>query len=353
VRATRRRGSHLGEGTASVCGARSTSMAIATESRSAWAHSRPIDRAGPPRLISNRCRGVSGVPHSPDRTDARPVWIGLGDYRVPSGRFNRVQSRLHAQAGWDSGHASPSRQGIGAPASNPNSSWAEGGMARTRVKQRPDDATRHRDYRKVAATSPGGGRRGAACGGIGSSRSHRSGHRHDGKRRADGRTLGTSEGGVGTTRPTEIAAHRGPPVAPMLVLVGSSGTAEPLGRRIQSIRRESHWDKEFHFSKTPDKVRKTFLRAMASVRNVCLRAVIVPKGKIRSAFLRDSDEGLYNYIVRPVLEHDDGRIREAKLFIDKRGPGREQRPTARRPGRGLLSTQADRRHPTPLIGRWC
>jgi hypothetical protein len=36
--------------------------------------------------------------------------------------------------------------------------------------------------------------------------------------------------------------------------------------------------------------------------------------------LRTNNDGFYNYIVRSVLDHDDGRIVEAKLFIDKRGP---------------------------------
>jgi hypothetical protein len=106
----------------------------------------------------------------------------------------------------------------------------------------------------------------------------------------------------------------------MLVLVPSSQIAEDLGHRIQNIRRELKWSKEFHFSKTPDKVRDTFLRTMASVATLRFRAIVVPKDKVYSEFLRDSDEGFYNYIVKLVLEHDGGRIRDAKLFIDKRGP---------------------------------
>lgn len=106
----------------------------------------------------------------------------------------------------------------------------------------------------------------------------------------------------------------------MLVLVSTPEMAEDLDARMERVRQEQRWTKEFHFSETPDRVRQAFLEAMGSRQGLLFRAIVVPKPRIYSDFLRKNNDGFYNYIVRLVLDHDDGRISEAKLFIDKRGP---------------------------------
>lgn len=106
----------------------------------------------------------------------------------------------------------------------------------------------------------------------------------------------------------------------MLVLVSTPEMAEDLDGRMEQVRRERQWTKEFHFNETPDPVRLAFLKTLGSAPGLRFRAIVVPKGQIHSEFLRTNYEKFYNYVVRSVLDNDGGRIQEAKLFIDKRGP---------------------------------
>ncbi|PSR23229.1 MAG: hypothetical protein C7B45_03805 [Sulfobacillus acidophilus] len=106
----------------------------------------------------------------------------------------------------------------------------------------------------------------------------------------------------------------------MLVLVPDAQIAESLRERIEEVRRNHRWSKEFHFNETPDDIRRAFLQAMGSHRSLVFRAIVVPKTDIFSGFLRENNDSFYNYVTRQVLEYDGGTIQQAKLFIDKRGP---------------------------------
>ena len=104
----------------------------------------------------------------------------------------------------------------------------------------------------------------------------------------------------------------------MLVLVKDDSLAEAIREDIEILRQDLRWHKEFHFSKTPDNVRREFLSTTAR-HPISFRAIVIPKGLIYTDFLKTNTDAFYNYITRLVLEHDGGIITQAKLFIDKKG----------------------------------
>ena len=104
----------------------------------------------------------------------------------------------------------------------------------------------------------------------------------------------------------------------MLVLLANDSLAEAIHEDIESIRTDLRWFKEFHFSKTPDRVRTSFLSVTAR-HQLRFRAIVIPKGLIYREFLKTNNDAFYNYVTRLVLEYDKNTITHAKLFVDKKG----------------------------------
>lgn len=104
----------------------------------------------------------------------------------------------------------------------------------------------------------------------------------------------------------------------MLVMINNVKITEQVSQDIDQIRTDLHWAKEFHFNKCPDRVRTVFLQTMAR-HPLKFRAIVVPKARIYTDFLRHNNQAFYQYMTRLVLEHDNGMFEQAKLFIDKRG----------------------------------
>lgn len=104
----------------------------------------------------------------------------------------------------------------------------------------------------------------------------------------------------------------------MLVLLENREQAKVLRQDIETLRRDLRWQKEFHFSKTSDNIRTSFLSITAR-HPLSFRSIVIPKGVIYRDFLKANSDAFYNYVTRLVLEHDQGAITQAKLFIDKKG----------------------------------
>jgi hypothetical protein len=90
---------------------------------------------------------------------------------------------------------------------------------------------------------------------------------------------------------------------------------------------------EFKFNKSSHAVRDGFFQAVRGC-PFAVRAIVVRKDIIRSAFLRTNKRDFYRYFVRQVMTHDGGVLANARIVIDGSGD---------RAFRRMLATQL-RRH---------
>lgn len=65
----------------------------------------------------------------------------------------------------------------------------------------------------------------------------------------------------------------------MLVLIENASVAETIREDLEQVRQDLRWQKEFHFSKTPDTVRQGFSSVLAR-HPIAFRAIVVPKALI-------------------------------------------------------------------------
>ena len=75
---------------------------------------------------------------------------------------------------------------------------------------------------------------------------------------------------------------------------------------------------EFKFSKSRDEVRDRFFRAVAAA-PFRVRAIVVEKALIHSAVLRSEKGSFYEFFVKQMLRHDNGRLTNARVIIDGSG----------------------------------
>ena len=109
----------------------------------------------------------------------------------------------------------------------------------------------------------------------------------------------------------------------VLIIFDSAEDAQQTERKIRDLRvslkvRDNF---EFKFNKMDDFRRLQFLEAVRGC-PFRIRAMVVDKRLIHSDTLRKDKNKFYNYFVEKVLEHNQGRIRQAKLRVDGSG-GRE------------------------------
>jgi len=74
----------------------------------------------------------------------------------------------------------------------------------------------------------------------------------------------------------------------------------------------------FKFSKSRDEVRDRFFRAISAA-PFRVRAIVVEKAVIRSAHLQTDKASFYEFFVKQMLRHDNGRLTNAKVIIDGSG----------------------------------
>ena len=106
-------------------------------------------------------------------------------------------------------------------------------------------------------------------------------------------------------------------VAAMVLFADADDAA--LTRRLiaGSAARHLHTG-EFKFSKSRDEVRDRFFRAVAAA-PFRVRAIVVRKEVINSVHLRSDKESFYEFFVKQMLRHDNGRLANAKVIIDGSG----------------------------------
>jgi hypothetical protein len=75
---------------------------------------------------------------------------------------------------------------------------------------------------------------------------------------------------------------------------------------------------EFKFSKSREGVRDQFFRAVAAA-PFRVRAIVVQKDIIQSEHLKSDKESFYEFFVKQMLRHDNGRLANAKVIIDGSG----------------------------------
>lgn len=103
-----------------------------------------------------------------------------------------------------------------------------------------------------------------------------------------------------------------------MVIFGDANDAALTRRMIEgSAARQLHKG-EFKFSKSRDEVRDRFFRAVGPA-PFRVRAIVVEKAVIRSAHLQTDKESFYEFFVKQMLRHDNGRLTNAKVIIDGSG----------------------------------
>ncbi len=108
-----------------------------------------------------------------------------------------------------------------------------------------------------------------------------------------------------------------------LVIFDDNLLAEETAVALKKVRRELGFpdSMEFKFHKSREGVKHKFLET-ASTFAFRIRAIVVEKNKIRSNFLRTSKDSFFNYVIMQVLKNNSGKIKNAKLRVDKRGEKR-------------------------------
>lgn len=95
----------------------------------------------------------------------------------------------------------------------------------------------------------------------------------------------------------------------------------PLNAEIEAFRRDNHFPvrHEFKFYSTPDRVRRRFLHLL--LKHECLvRCLVIDKYLVVGDQSRGQEQ-FYDVIVK-TLHHDNGRLQEATLIVDKQDNGR-------------------------------
>ncbi len=105
-----------------------------------------------------------------------------------------------------------------------------------------------------------------------------------------------------------------------LVIFTDSLEAEKTSLAIKELRRKLHVADfyEFKFNKTDKRFKNAFFETVRKF-DFKIRAIVIDKEIIRSQRLKTDKESFYNYTVMQVLKHNQGKIKNAKLKVDKRG----------------------------------
>lgn len=105
-----------------------------------------------------------------------------------------------------------------------------------------------------------------------------------------------------------------------LIIFDDELEAEKTAVAIKDLRRELKFpdDLEFRFFKSSQFVREKFLKRVCNFR-FRIRSLVIEKALIRSEELRCNKNSFYSYVIKLVLEHNDGTILNAKIKIDGSG----------------------------------
>jgi hypothetical protein len=105
-----------------------------------------------------------------------------------------------------------------------------------------------------------------------------------------------------------------------LVIFDDDLEAEKTALEIKKLRRELGFpdEYEFKFQKCRRAVRERFLNAVKPCA-FRIRSIVVDKKLIYSEELKNDKSSFYSYVIKMVLKHNQGKIKDAKVRIDGSG----------------------------------
>lgn len=103
-----------------------------------------------------------------------------------------------------------------------------------------------------------------------------------------------------------------------MVIFEDDAAAKTTEDIIRDAMREMNIRPEFKFNKCRAEIRDAFFTAVRDC-PFRVRAIVVVKEIIHSPHLRSNKEGFYQYFVRQMMTHDDGRLENATVVIDGSG----------------------------------
>jgi hypothetical protein len=103
-----------------------------------------------------------------------------------------------------------------------------------------------------------------------------------------------------------------------MVIFDDEAVAEQTSKAIAKLRQDLHLKTEFKFAKSHARVKDSFFECVCAHR-FRVRALVVDKSRVYSGNLRTHKEMFYNYFVKLLLEHDNGRLVDARIKIDGSG----------------------------------
>jgi len=106
-------------------------------------------------------------------------------------------------------------------------------------------------------------------------------------------------------------------VAAMVIFASAGDAAATRALIAASAARKAHKG-EFKFQKTRDSVRDQFFDAVRTG-PFMVRCIVVEKARLHSASLRSDKENFYEFFVKQMLRHDNGRLDNARVIIDGSG----------------------------------
>lgn len=103
-----------------------------------------------------------------------------------------------------------------------------------------------------------------------------------------------------------------------MVAIADASVAQQTGDTIKRLRETLRIRPEFKFNQCKKAHRDAFFEAIKD-QGFQARFVVVEKRLIRSAALRTVKESFYKFFMRMMMQHDGGRLLDAKVVIDSSG----------------------------------
>lgn len=109
-----------------------------------------------------------------------------------------------------------------------------------------------------------------------------------------------------------------PIFAVSMVIFNEFKEAERCSARIAALQKQLGVNREFKFNKSHNNVRDAFFKGVCGY-DFTVRALVVDKAKIQSAYLKGNKEQFYSFFLKLLLKHDGGALANASVKIDGSG----------------------------------
>jgi hypothetical protein len=115
-----------------------------------------------------------------------------------------------------------------------------------------------------------------------------------------------------------VAAGASPVFVAAMVMFANAEDAQQTQATISAAKKKLHHKTEFKFNKCRNDIRDGLFQAMQPC-PFKVRAIVVEKERIWSPRLKADKDKFYEFFVRKMIEHDNGRLQNAKVIIDGSG----------------------------------